>query len=346
MNPETLKPVLSGLLDRPVSAIEAIGGGRNSRVFCVTCDSGERYAAKCYFRHPLDDRDRLGVEFSSLQFLWENGVRSIPRPVVSEKSHNCGVYEYIEGEKISSSSATENDVDAMAQFLIRLKELGSLQGSRNLPPASAACFSVKEIVDAIESRLGRLRPTAAGTELHAFLDGEFSPAFRQISERCCGGGARHPPEVSFDRPLAQSERTLSPSDFGFHNTLRRSDGQIVFLDFEYFGWDDPAKMISDFLLHPGMSLSESLKERFVRSLLPAFEDAGNIEKRLDIVYPVVGLLWCMILLNEFVPEHFARRGFARAGSVDKKNLQAEQLAKAQHMLQHVMRNYERFPYRV
>ena len=52
--------------------------------------------------------------------------------------------------------------------------------------------------------------------------------------------------------LPVEQRTLSPSDFGFHNALRRPDGRVVFLDLEYFGWDDPAKMISDFLLHPAL----------------------------------------------------------------------------------------------
>ena len=53
------------------------------------------------------------------------------------------------------------------------------------------------------------------------------------------------------RSFPQRLRVLSPSDFGFHNALRRPDGTIVFVDFEYFGWDDPAKMMADAMLHPG-----------------------------------------------------------------------------------------------
>ena len=38
---------------------------------------------------------------------------------------------------------------------------------------------------------------------------------------------------------------ISPSDFGFHNALRTNTGP-VFFDFEFSGWDDPAKTIIDF----------------------------------------------------------------------------------------------------
>ena len=104
--------------------------------------------------------------------------------------------------------------------------------------------------------------------------------------------------------LPDSSRTLSPSDFGFHNALKRPDGQIVFLDFEHFGWDDPAKMIADFLLHPhpDMAIGKSLKRRFIRRMLQCFEDQADLLQRVEIVYPLFGLKWCMIILNPFSPQ--------------------------------------------
>ena len=46
---------------------------------------------------------------------------------------------------------------------------------------------------------------------------------------------------------------LSPSDIGFHNTLKCRN-KIFFIDFEYFGLDDPIKITSDFIIHPGNNL--------------------------------------------------------------------------------------------
>ena len=51
---------------------------------------------------------------------------------------------------------------------------------------------------------------------------------------------------------------LSPSDFGFHNTIKSK--KLYFIDFEYFGLDDPVKLVIDFILHPGMKLNLQLKK--------------------------------------------------------------------------------------
>ena len=56
--------------------------------------------------------------------------------------------------------------------------------------------------------------------------------------------------LSLDEPLPAAERCVSPSDFGFHNALRTPDGRLAFIDFEYAGWDDPAKTVSDFFCQP------------------------------------------------------------------------------------------------
>jgi thiamine kinase-like enzyme len=133
---------------------------------------------------------------------------------------------------------------------------------------------------------------------------------------------------------------LSPSDFGFHNSLRRGDGRLVFLDFEYFGWDDPAKTVSDFLLHPAMELSPALRERFLTGALKAFGDPG-LGARVRAVYPLFGLKWCAILLNEFTLEHMERRCFADGAPGAWSG--PEQLEKARRMLAGVMHDYPHFP---
>lgn len=46
--------------------------------------------------------------------------------------------------------------------------------------------------------------------------------------------------INLDDVFDPAQRTLSPADHGFQNTLVRN-GQLVFLDFEYAGWDDQAQ---------------------------------------------------------------------------------------------------------
>ena len=49
----------------------------------------------------------------------------------------------------------------------------------------------------------------------------------------------------FKNNISIPNRILSPSDFGLHNTISKKN-KLYFFDFEYFGWDDPIKLICDF----------------------------------------------------------------------------------------------------
>ena len=322
------------LLGSGVSAIERLGGGRNSRVYRLTGTDERFYVLKIYFRHPSDSRDRLWTEFNSLRFLWENRLYDIPQPLSVDWEQACALYEYIEGQKICA--LTEREIDIATNFLGRLKNLCSQERSQSFTPASEACFSGNALLANLQSRLSRLVDEAGSVpNLREFLDAELIPAFEDIVR-----WSR--PRISFEYELTVSERTLSPSDFGFHNALQRDNGQLVFLDFEYFGWDDPAKTISDFLLHPAMSLSAELKRQYVAAMFDHFAEYPQLYKRVETIYPLYGIKWCLILLNEFLPEHRLRRQFA--GGNNPEILRMEQLTKARRMLQSIRGEYEQFPY--
>ena len=47
-----------------------------------------------------------------------------------------------------------------------------------------------------------------------------------------------------------TQRVLSQSDIGFHNVFEDKNNNLLFFDFEYAGWDDSFKMISDIVLQP------------------------------------------------------------------------------------------------
>jgi len=180
--------------------------------------------------------------------------------------------------------------------------------------------------------------------LHEFLENDLKPFWAVLLEWCRQKLAET--GISFDADIGLQERTLSPSDVGFHNALKNSDGRIIFLDFEYFGWDDPAKMISDFLLHPAMAFGEDLKKRFASGIFRAFQLNANLLRRLEIVYPLFGFKWCLIFLNEFIPGELKRRNFSRGNWNAKADLQREQLAKASQMLRFIQGVYRDFPYKI
>jgi len=343
--PEAMRGDLSRLLDRNVVSVERIGGGRNSQVYKVVDDRANFFALKVYFRHVADPRDRLATEYDSFSHLWENGFREIPRPVVKDPSRGWAIYEFVDGDKIPPGQVNEAALSAAVDFLSRLRELSRQPGSRKLGLASEACFAPSLIVQSVRLRLQRLcstgRETASQQALHLFLTDDFAPLLEQVARwsesRLMTAGA------SFIQELDWRQRTLSPSDFGFHNALRRRDGGIIFLDFEYFGWDDPAKMISDFLLHPAMNLSLDLRKKFTLAILRRFSDWPDLIGRVEAVYPLFGLKWIMIILNEFLSASFQRRQFATGEAPDRSALQTQQLDKARRMLNRIRQEYQNFP---
>ncbi len=327
-----------------------LGGGRNSRVYAFRGQEGEEYVQKQYFQHPKDKRQRLRVEFESLQFLWERGIRCIPQPLTIDEQKQAAKYQRIVGKPIFSGEVNINDIDVATDFLC---QLALLRTTANAPswPASDACFSLRGMENIIERRVARLlgrgninesaEHTDRQRKMHFFLEQKFLP----LREEIIAWARKYAQEngIGWEQELPQQHKTLSPSDFGFHNALRQPDGKIIFYDFEYFGWDDPAKMIVDFLLHPGMDLNEECKRRYVHNLLRCFSDDPSLPVRVRIAYALLSLVWCLIVLNEFVSEDLQRRVFA-GQELRNGLLQEEQLLKAERMLVKISHEYKNFPY--
>jgi hypothetical protein len=270
----------------------------------------------------------------------------VPEPIASDSAVGCAIYEFIEGERVAETGVRDGDVQAAAAFLGRLRDLGASREGRGFGPASEACFSGAEIEENILLRRERLAKTEGSTEalaaMNSFLARELTPAMERIlpwsRQRLLAAG------MDREKAISATESTLSPSDFGFHNALRQPDGTIIFLDFEYFGWDDPAKMISDFLLHPAMDLSFERQRMFGTAILGRFSENRDLARRVEAVYPLFGIKWCFILLNEFLPDDLKRREFASGVELDRDALQMKQLSKAKQMLTRICNEYERFPY--
>ena len=129
---------------------------------------------------------------------------------------------------------------------------------------------------------------------------------------------------------------MSPSDFGFHNCLRSDKGILNFIDFDYFGWDDPVKLTADFIWHPAMNLDSELKENWKAAMLNLFSNDPQFESRLNAAMPLYGLRWALIILNEFLPMFAEQR--KEAGETETYNINKTrkiQLNKARHYCEKV-----------
>jgi hypothetical protein len=319
--------IAARLAATPVVSLDPVRAGGNNRLFAVSARDGSRFALKHYPRQASDPRDRLATEFKALQFMRRHGLTQVPAPLACDAAAGFALYDWIDGRPPAASVAA---VDAAIAFAGELRELGKQDGAGAMPDASEACFSPATIVAQVERRLSVLRSVAdAHRDLRAFLADAFDPVAARAIERAqelCRVN-----RVDFDAAIDPGQRCLSPSDFGFHNALARPDGRIVFLDFEYFGWDDPVKLTGDFMLHPGMNLPDDLARQFRSGMMRLFGDQRDFAVRLRACLPLYALRWSMILLNEFLPERWARRILAGVEGEREQALN-RQLAKARAMI--------------
>lgn len=327
---------IAAQLAQPIRSLDEVSGGRNSKVLRTVCSDGSTYATKIYPPVTPGGRDRQATESTALAFLAANAVDNIPGIVRTDREFRCTILSWIEGSPIHS--VAPNDVETAVQFISTLHRLSDRPAAADLPIASEACFSGIEILRQIDSRLDRVNRSAKGEgELSEFLTGEFVPALAKMRAEAEQSAAEH--AIDLKQEIPTNERTLSPSDFGFHNALRRNSGEILFLDFEYFGWDDPVKLAADFLLHPAMTLDEEMSQLFLKGVARQFSPSGDFLRRLEVFLPLYGLRWCLILLNEFCAEDWGRRSFAEP-TRRKIPAKREQLEKSRRMLSRTLSGFD------
>lgn len=315
-----------------------IGGGRNSQVFLLEMPGRDPIVFKRYFVDPRDKRDRQGTEAKALKFLDQAGVRESPHLLTLDTDRQATMLSYVEGEKVTDP--TEKDMDHAAEFMVKLIDLSGEEEARKggFSPASEAFFSAAGVLENIRTRLVRLDGVDTQSplcdELRVYLKDKLHPAFARYAEAC----ARKLSEagMTIDGDIPEAWRILSPSDFGVHNAVRRPDGGLSFFDYEYFGWDDPSRMLADFCLYPGMDLPDALQGRFLMRVLPALEASGYRSERAEAMFPLFGIKWCCVLLNEFVPHEPAMHTFAKTDRTDAHiRVLRQQLDKARWLLENL-----------
>lgn len=295
----------------PFDGLSQVPGGRNNRIYRLRT-SGQSWILKKYFRHPEDARERGRTEFNFLKFIYSRGVRMVPEPVYFDEAADLGVYQDIPGEK--PRKVTGKLIDQAVRLFHEINRFRKNDEAARLPEASEACFSFREHAERIGARIDRLssvRAVGADADKIKCLAGEAkiiweaarNSFLQQIDAE----------KFNFDEMLSGDDRCLSPSDFGFHNAIMKEDGSATFIDFEYAGWDDPAKMVCDFVCQPQVPVGMDRFEAIGHGFLSSLERSEWHFKRAVILLPLYRLKWVAILMNDFLNVGKARRDFSKSG---------------------------------
>jgi len=307
-----------------VTRLTRLAGGRNNQVFRLDTDHGVPLVLKRYFSDIRDTRDRLGAEWNFITHARSRGIRNLPEPLACDAVEHAGLFGFVEGRKLTASEVTQAHVDAAIDFVLAV----NTRPRPALAVGSEACFSLSEHIAMVERRVERLETLDATAphlaEVQSLVSRRLWPAWaivksRLIADACAAG-------LSMDEPIGTDERCLSPSDFGFHNALMDDEGHLAFIDFEYAGLDDPAKLVSDFFCQPEVPVPLAYHAHFIDRMARGLALDEAALARCRLLLNGYRIKWTCIILNDFVLLDSARRVFA--GEADRAIRYAEQLAKA------------------
>jgi hypothetical protein len=326
--PDEVREIARALSPQAVDDVSELRKGNNSRIFRVDTRGGplalKRYPA-------ADRRNRLEAEVRALRYFERQGIDRTPRVVAVAPESRFALFTWIEGHAVDA--VTDGDIGEFAAFQIAVDRAIDERARREIGEASEACLSGTRIVSHIESRYARLAAIKQDVSgFAAFFDEVLVPSLHEFEARAREAYRRL--DLPFAEEITPDFRTLIPSDLGAHNALRGEDGRLYFLDFEYFGWDDPVTSVANFNMHPGMRLTEHQQLSYRDQLLAHFCTHSEGE-RLAALMPLYALRWCAIILGELLPERWKHRldSNAQLGTWDE--VRREQIGKARRLLSRV-----------
>ncbi len=319
-------------IESKVQSIVQLRTGGNNRTYQVLTPS-DTYLVKEYFHHDLDDRDRLNAEFSFLSYANHVAPGWVPKVFACDVDNNLGLYQFINGVPVKPKKVVREFTHIAAKFFCKLNSNPSRKNAE-LPIASEASFSIDGHLQFIDDRLTSLLKieTCCPQNIEAIeLAKKIKDKWDKIKEIIYRRTLDF--NLKTNEELPMEYRCISPSDFGFHNALL-NNGTLKFIDFEYAGWDDPAKMIGDFCTQLAVPVPEEYIDGFIRDSLSCFRDKDWLEYRTRLLIPAYQIKWCCIALNIFFQVNLERRKFANP-DLDENLVKNAQITKAANLLQRI-----------
>ncbi len=278
-----------------IKEISRLNQGRNSSLFKVNT-ANQKYALKIYPENFVNKRNRIKSELDFLIFLKKNKFTTVPEPILWDKKNKWLLLSWINGEKILSP--TKLHCKLLINFLQDIQLYKKSNFANNISNASEACFQLEEHINHVKFRVkflldNLMQPSnfniKISPEIISFIE-DLSNQIKIIERK----------EIIKINTKMIVEKVLSPSDVGFHNTLI-DDNIMNFIDFEYAGWDDPSKMISDLILQPDYNIPiENIKVLNVFFHVKFLPD--DFQVRIPIMLKLYRIKWIIIMLNPLLKE--------------------------------------------
>lgn len=271
--------------------ITPLQGGINNQVFrCYA--NGQALVLKGYVSDRADSYERFIAEVGFLRYANEIATEFVPLLLHSDETTQSVVLEYLEGELFKEGAhLSQEDIDQAVSFMYRLNADPAAARVKIVKCASEGFLCLTEHLQNVNERIAEMGSDHLPTCLQGQAKGAIHALERQY-EKLQIKIEQIILEGECEDALKLSERCVSPSDFGFHNAIRTRTG-VKFFDFDFAGWDDPAKTVADFDLQPRVPVGQRTLE--LRSGIPLW--SVSLEARCETLFPILQLKWACIILS-------------------------------------------------
>jgi len=291
-----------------------VNGGANNLGFIIK-NSEKRAFLKCFDPTNASTQYKQLNEFTFSQVLYNSGITNIPAPIAINRQECASLFSFIDGCTVDKSSP--NAISAAVDFLANVNQ--STINKDKLNTASESAFSLFEFANIVTNRLKKFNYIKTHD---TYINTQLNSSLSQIKERFELTTKALP--VQWQEVI--KETIVSPSDFGFHNALQLNN-DYYFIDFEYAGIDSSWKLFTDIFAQPEIPIDLRYAPDFLASAI--FKPLLYQPQNLLRVYELTLLKWCLIMLNEFLPEVQARRIFSWNKSSAEISNQQDLLKQAQ-----------------
>lgn len=272
-------------------------GGRNNQATKVQTSSA-MYVIKT-FLNPASRQMRFEKEVSFLNHCKNLGIRSVPE-ILQVNSETFSILQtFVDGKK--PDALTDFHFHEAAKF-IRTVNNGEVSSHTEFIEATEALFDGQKLFDDISQRSKLLRVTNIRSVVNESILIEVESLIEKLLDKRF---SILPSLNSLIKSSLSSDRLgfISPSDFGFHNSIETLDG-LFFIDFEYSGLDSPVKLILDFIFQPDYFILERDANYFCNQIGEIYGiEFEDIKREIRLLFAIK---WFLIVLKRVSPEESSR----------------------------------------
>jgi len=266
-------------------------------------------------------------EVDFLSFAGKVAGDYVPRLIKVDWERRCVILEHLAGKSYPNGSIpTKSEIEFACKFAGRLNS--DREKAKKFIKLNAAdgYTSLTEHLENVEQRVEamgtRHLPESQRKQAENLIN-NIRLQLKILTDQTIDQIARG--ELS--NTINSNSLCISPSDFGFHNAIR-SRGSIKFIDFEFAGWDDPAKLISDFVLQPRIPVRQ-IPPLLIQAIQP--DAAEAILRRCATLGPILRVKWLCIILSVLNPRRL-KQLIAVHNDVDAETLTQQRILIATNYL--------------